>query len=159
MPLTRAPVATMLLLLCLLRNCIVGANLIPKPDDSQYCAIACSAIIGRIKFEQKPAENPVCSGALAVQSVFHCIDHYCEPDEIQQGLNYLNWTCTQEKRSFLSAYQLDGAINLTVITAQEAKGTRYTQLVLPSEEYYQVALGSTVGHLFRYQQLELLTIP
>ncbi|GIZ43008.1 hypothetical protein CKM354_000625400 [Cercospora kikuchii] len=97
-----------------------------------------------IKFEQNPAENPVCSGALAVQSVFHCVDHYCEPDEIQHGLNYLNWTCTQEKRSFLSPYQLDGAIHLTVITAQEAKGTRYTQLVLPSEEYYQVALGSTV---------------
>ncbi|PIA93043.1 Ferric/cupric reductase transmembrane component 1 [Cercospora beticola] len=134
----------MLLLFCLLINCIVRAHLIPKPEDSQYCAIACSAIIGRIKFEQKPAENPVCSGVLAVQSVFHCVDHYCELDDINRGLDYLNWTCTQEKRSFLSPYQLASTNNLTVINAQEAKGTRYTQIVIPSEEYYQTALGSTV---------------
>lgn len=132
-------------LLFLLWSVGAGAGaVVPGATTSQYCGQACSAVIGRVKFDGKPAQNPPCSRPLAIDSLFACVTRYCSPNDAISGLHYVNWTCSQEGEEHLPAYTLPIDTLPTIITAKQAK-KNYTVPVVPNEEYFEFALQSTVS--------------
>jgi hypothetical protein len=134
---------SLLLLLLLLCNSSVRANIIPKPPASTYCVDACVAVIGRIKFNGKSAQNPPCSRPLAVDSLFSCVTRYCSQDEAISGLQYTDRTCS-ENGEHLPLYTRSNHTVPTLITAKQIK-QNFTEAVIPNEEYFQTVLKATVS--------------
>ncbi|SMQ45684.1 unnamed protein product [Zymoseptoria tritici ST99CH_3D7] len=123
------------------------AHTLPYVQESEYCAVSCAAVIGRVTFNGSKPENPPCSSNIAVTSLFACTSKYCAtPDEAQYGLGYINWTCSREGKPSLPEYyaiQLPSPDHISTVSAAQIKKVHYNQTVVPTEDYYRLVYRST----------------
>lgn len=139
--------AGLVALLLLSSSPFSGAHTLPYVQESEYCAVSCAAVIGRVTFNGSKPENPPCSNNIAVTSLFACTSKYCSTsDEAQYGLDYINWTCSREGKPSLPEYyaiQLPSPDHISTVSAAQIKKVHFNQTVVPTEDYYRLVYRST----------------
>ncbi|KAK4495065.1 hypothetical protein PRZ48_013392 [Zasmidium cellare] len=137
---------------------VTSASAITYLQRSQYCVAACSAALNHVSFDGKqPASashgSPVpCSDKNYVQSLFYCASIYCTPDEARSGLGYSNATCLSEAGKPLPNYLTfmghppsGPAEKVMRVSERDVKKQKYTQSVVPDQDFYDVGYDSTVA--------------
>ncbi|KAF2162652.1 hypothetical protein M409DRAFT_68952 [Zasmidium cellare ATCC 36951] len=90
-------------------------------------------------------DSPVpCTNTAYVESLFSCTSAYCTAEQARWGLDYQNATC-EEQGIPLPSYTLaaGSAKSILRVSQQEVEAQNYTQTVVPSEAFFDVACEST----------------
>ncbi|KXS99512.1 hypothetical protein AC578_4268 [Pseudocercospora eumusae] len=126
------------------------ASYVPWLDKSEYCVQACGIIYSKIWFDSQMPQSLPCTSKNAIESFFYCSAKHCTAAEIEEGLGAANASCIargstlpsyEAFRSDPKAVPLD---NVTVISAKDAKKKNFTEPVLPSDEWFDLAYRSTI---------------
>lgn len=130
---------------------IIGSNAsyLPWLGESEYCVQACGIIYSKVWFDAKKPSFP-CKGKNAVKSLFYCAAQHCTGKDLVNGLLAANETCTEDGHAlpsfeaFRSNPKATPLRMITIVSAKEAKKTNFTEPVLPSEEWFDLAYRSTI---------------
>ncbi|KAF7192344.1 Ferric/cupric reductase transmembrane component B [Pseudocercospora fuligena] len=142
----RRPTALCLLLFFL----DTQASYVPWLDTSEYCVQACGIIYSKVWFDsQIPLPLP-CISKNAIKSFFYCAAKHCTAAEIEQGLEAANASCIARGpilpsyEAFRSDPKATPLANVTIVSTKDAKKKNFTEPVLPSDEWFDLAYRSTI---------------
>ncbi|KXT18130.1 hypothetical protein AC579_4528 [Pseudocercospora musae] len=125
------------------------AGYVPWLDKSEYCVQACGVIYRKVWFDSQVPQQLPCTSENAIKSFFYCAEKHCTAAEIEQGLDAANTSCIASGMSlpsyeaFRSNPKATPLANVTIISAKDANKENFTEPVLPSDDWFDLAYRST----------------
>ena len=114
---------------------------------SQYCFWGCNSVLYNVAFVGSPN---FCTNELFYESNYYCAAVYCSEREIQDGLDYANYSCDYVLPQFESVVRSVDLEAVQRISWDEAPSTFETPLnhtIVPDQDLFDIGYRTTVSRL------------